>query len=79
MFGLGLGLGLSGRSGYSDREPLGSGNCDQKPRNYQYCYYQDLWVRIRVKVAGVEIPTKNLGITNINLLTYALIIKRAVK
>ena len=41
-----LGLGLSGRSGNSDREPLGSGNSDQKPRNYQRCYYQHLWVVI---------------------------------
>ena len=26
----------------SDREPLGSVNSDQKPRNYQHCYYQHL-------------------------------------
>ena len=36
--GLGLGLGLSGGSLNSDREPLGNGNFDQKPRNYQHRY-----------------------------------------
>ena len=41
MLGLGLELGLSGRNGNSDREPLRSGNSDQKPRNYQH-----LWVVI---------------------------------
>ena len=44
--GYGLGLGLSGRRGNSDREPLGSGNSDQKPRSCQHCYYQHLWVVI---------------------------------
>ena len=41
-----LGLGLSGRSRNSDRELLGSGNSNQKPRNYQHCCYQHLWVVI---------------------------------
>ena len=34
-------VGLSGRNGNYDRETLGSGNSDQKPRNYQH-----LWVLI---------------------------------
>ena len=37
-FGLVLELGLCGGNGNSDREPLGSGNSAQKPRNYQHCY-----------------------------------------
>ena len=41
-----LGIGLSGRSRNSDRKPLGNANSDQKPRNYQHCYYQHIWVVI---------------------------------
>ena len=46
-YGLELGLRLYGRSRNSDREPLGSGNSDQKPWNYQHCYYQHLWAVIQ--------------------------------
>ena len=38
--GYGLELGLSGRSGNSYKEPLGSGNSDQRPPKYQNCYCQ---------------------------------------
>ena len=44
--GLALEIGLCGGSGNSDREPLGSRNSAQKPRNYQHSYHQHLWVVI---------------------------------